>query len=777
MLFLCIFFSCNTTKYLDEDQALLKENKIKFESDKGITDKFSLRTDLLSLIEQKPNSRYIGIKREWLYLKAQEMDEDRWLTRQMLRQGEEPTIYDSSSTNESMRDIKNYMFNQGFFETDVKHDLQVKKKKAFSTYLVDPNELFIIDELNYTSGDPGITQLLDSLEATSLLELGQPIEDSKYKQEKARITKAFLNQGYSDFYANLVSPLKVDTTTEYNLVSLEIYLPPTSESHVQKYIGDIDIYTDYVPGNPNMNFRDTVISDITFYIPEEGPSVRYETILDKVFLREGNISRKVSVDNTYRGLSDLGVYKFITVTPIPDPDRIDIIHYKIQLTKSNTWVWDSGLDLNYSTLQSQGFGRNLFGLTASANLENRNLFKRAISLELSGELGAEVNLAQIDSFNTLNASLEAVLNIPRFTGFPGTLRFLSLMKLGKKHVINPSFFSEVENRSATQLRTRYQNVSVAAFYKYEQFDIDYGYDIPMNNRKRYNIGTIGINYYRPDTLSKFLEITQGAEYFLRSFIGDRLFTGFLYRNFSFYYQSKPREDGDYWIVNFANEVSGLEVWGINSLYNAFTNKTDNFQLTLDKNIDFARFTTFEFQWRYYWQLRGNSSLAFRVNPGVAISFDTLNVPFVKQFYVGGPQSIRAWQIRELGPGSNPISEQNRNRAQPYFSSGDIKLEFNVEYRFELFWLLESAVFLDAGNVWLLDSRVPENNFSADFIKEFAIGTGVGLRMDLTYAMLRLDLGYKLRNPYPDESGSYWLPDTDLSLFESINFNLAIGYPF
>lgn len=768
------FASCNTTKYLKEDQSLLKQNTIKFEDGRQLEDKFTLKSNLQSVIKQKPNSRYFGIKREWLYQKTKDKSADAWLR----KNSEAPTIYDSLSTEQSKTSLKNYMFNRGFFDTEVTHELRIKNKKAYSTYTISAKSPYVIGELNYLSSDPAIAPLLDSLENTSLLKIGEVLDDSDYTLEKTRITRAFLNHGYADFYANLISPLQVDTTGNQTLVSLRVYLPPDADEHIKKQVGQIEVSTDYIPGSRTNELNDTVVSGVRFKIPESGPSVEYPTILDKIFLKEGITTSQINLDNTYRGLSDLGVYKFITITPKEDSLRPDIINYDIQLTKRKKWVFDAGLDLNYSTLQSQGFGRNLLGLTASSLIENRNLLNKAISWRVNGEVGAEVNLAQLDSFNTFTSTIETVIDVPRFTGFPGTLKFLSLMKVGKRRVINPKFYEDVVNRASTQFRARYQYASIVDFYRYQQFDINYGYDIPINNRKKYTIRTIGINYYRPDTLSRFTDITQGAEYFLRSFIGDRLFTGFLFRDFSFFYQSKQRQGGDYWTVNFYNEISGLEVWAVNSLYNAITNKTGKFRLKLDKEIDFARFAVFEFQYRYNKPLWGNTSVAFRFNPGITFSFDSLSVPFVKQFYVGGPQSIRAWQIRQLGPGSSNLSTE-----PPYFASGDFKLELNAEYRFDLFWRLESAVFLDIGNVWLLNSEDKEANIGADFLKEMAIGTGVGLRLDITFAILRLDMGYPLRNPYPDpDNGSYWFhnpsnPYKFGKMFSNINFNLAIGYPF
>ena len=773
--------SCNTTKYLPSNAKLLEGNQVELKDKEHIPNSLTVRRSLLEILKQKPNSRYLGMKREWLYLRAKRRTDDFFMKNWMLKNGEAPVVLDSTRLDLSSASVKNYLFNRGYFNAKVNYKVRFDGKKAYATYEIEAGQPYTVDHLRYTTTDPGIEHLVDSLERTSILKVGDVIDDTKYQLEKARITNAFLNNGYADFYSQLISPLQVDTTTSMTRLSLDIYPPAEGRFHEKKKVGLVRIFTDYEPGRRNPELTDTLIDKTHFMVPGIKPSVEPEVIINKVFLREGALTSRKALDNTYRGLGDLGVYKFTSITPVRNQDHPDIIDYNIQLTPNERWAFDTGLDFNYSTLQSEGFGRNLFGVTGSVRLENRNLFRKAVSLRLTAEVGAEVNLAQIDSFNTFSTNVEAVLSIPRFYGLPGTLKFISLMKIGKRPLLNPNFYTTMINRSASQLSAQYQNVSITDFYEYQQFNLSYGYDVPATNRKKYTIHTFGINYYRPDTLKQFGEITKNAEFILRSFLGDRLFTGFIYRDFSYYYQSKVNARGNYWIFNMTNEVSGFEVWAVNSLYNAITNKTGSFRLKLDKEIDFARYTQFDFQFRYYLQLPGNQSLALRVNPGIVFSLDSLSVPFVKQFSVGGPQSIRAWQIRQLGPGGNPVVEASGG--QPYFSTGDLKLEFNAEYRFDLFWLLKSAIFLDMGNVWLLDSNTADEKFSRNWYKQIAIGTGLGLRLDLSYVLFRLDMGYKLRNPYPDaDSGSYWYHNSsnplDLDSFKkNWNFNLAIGYPF
>ena len=170
-------------------------------------------------------------------------------------------------------------------------------------------------------------------------------------------------------------------------------------------------------------------------------------------------------------------------------------------------------------------------------------------------------------------------------------------------------------------------------------------------------------------------------------------------------------------------------------------------------------------------MRGTAGLAFPYST-------SKTVPFVKQYFVGGPYSIRGWSVRELGPGGYEQVNTGTN-SQPFFQTGDIKFELGLEYRFDLFWLFEGALFFDAGNIWTLleDIDRPGSEFGNDFYKQIAIATGLGLRFDFTYFILRLDLGYKLKNPYQSVGHGYWAHPSLKDMLGQANYNIAIGYPF
>jgi len=181
--------------------------------------------------------------------------------------------------------------------------------------------------------------------------------------------------------------------------------------------------------------------------------------------------------------------------------------------------------------------------------------------------------------------------------------------------------------------------------------------------------------------------------------------------------------------------------------------------------------------RHYQILNENERFVYRLFLGGGFPYGNSNaLPFVKQYFLGGANSLRAWNVRALGPGSYRPREDFTGYPN---LTGDLKMELNWEYRFRMFWLLEGALFVDAGNIWSVnpaDDRVGAQFHPADFFSEIAVGTGFGLRFDLSFSVLRLDMGLKMKDPsYP--SGQRWLPGNRSINENNISWNIAIGYPF
>jgi outer membrane protein assembly factor BamA len=290
-------------------------------------------------------------------------------------------------------------------------------------------------------------------------------------------------------------------------------------------------------------------------------------------------------------------------------------------------------------------------------------------------------------------------------------------------------------------------------------------------RKRIQIVHPSLTYFdpsiRPDFDSLYSEQT-----FARKSFAPQLFTSILFNRLSYTIERFPAAGGFSSALIGNIEVSGTEIYLANLIANGLSKP-----FTVG-NLGFAQYAKLEVDGRIYKQLGGEQALAFRANVGLSSPFGTSEViPFVKQFYLGGPLSMRAWRIRELGPGSYRDSTLATGNF-PFFQTGDIKLLLNAEYRFDVFWRIEGAFFLDAGNVWSVrDDGRPGSTFGKNFLSEIAVGSGAGMRFDADYFKIVLDVGLKLRNPYRNEFGFYNALKSSPPLNEVINWNFAINYPF
>jgi hypothetical protein len=292
----------------------------------------------------------------------------------------------------------------------------------------------------------------------------------------------------------------------------------------------------------------------------------------------------------------------------------------------------------------------------------------------------------------------------------------------------------------------------------------------------------------PTAKPAYQEILDENKFLAESF-GNQLYTGFLFRNYLFEVNSKVRAKAGYFKMLHSIELSGIEMYTINRIINVINNNDDEKFLNPNADpedlVEFSQFAKGEIDIRYYKDLSRTTTLALKLNTGIASKYGpyTNQVPYPKQFFVGGALSNRAWQIRELGPGGyEDTTEIDPNL--PFYQTGDFKIDFSAELRFKLFWYFHGVVFLDAANVWILqsDDTRPDADISNNWYKQFGIGYGYGIRLDLDFFILRLDLGYKLHNPYPvlyddTKEPSRWLVN-ELKKFPSgAEPQIAVGLPF
>jgi len=809
--------ACNTTKYLQEDQYLLKKNTIKIITEEKIKNKTALTFELSKLYQQQPNTNFLFFfPREWFYFATADSSDttrfDRWQRRVI---GEVPAIYQEELADSTARSMEYYLHYNGYYNARVVPDDRIRGKRAKVVYFVYPYQQFTIDSVFFSSQDTGIARVLQELTPQSLLQPGLPLTRTLYEQERERISSHLRNNGYAYFYPNYIAPVEADTTVRAKKLNvyLEVLEPAADSNHRQYRVGDITVYTQYDPAIEQENQLDTLVDGVRFLTPGSYFRVKPQAINKAIFLRKGDLYSQENYDKTVRQLTALGVYKFVRVQEEMDSVERNVLDFRIELTRNPRLEIGADFEVNYTNRGTAAVG-NLIGLSVSPSLRNRNLLRGAELLVTNLGWGVEVNpnVRSTSSrfWNTIDARVQSELLLPRFSDYLGVWRGLNSARVSKKSgLVTDDFYQLLRESGNTRLSASYNYLLILDFYSYNFFNATYGYDVRENRPRannRYLINHIGVDFLRPDTFRLFRPIVDANPFLQRSF-GKQLFVSLLFRDFTFTHTTRPNQAGVSHYVGLNVEAAGAEIWAVNYIYNAFALDGDTFRLRRPNDAtDFSQYVKLEGSYHLYRTFTPKTGFAGRISVGIARPFGyTTDVPYVKQFFVGGPNSIRGWAIRELGPGGyvDTLSlGQNRARNRLlFYQTGDLKLEFNLEYRFPLFSLLNGAIFLDGGNVWtlqrdpdrpgsqfLLGPRPVTNNTSAyqindAFYKQIALNTGFGIRLDLSYFIIRLDAGVKLRSPYPlninetdVNAADYWYKFKGWGI-NDVNFNLGLGYPF
>ena len=710
-----------------------------------------------------------------------------------------------------------YMQFKGYYDAEVssdEYDVKERKKKVYVAYYINPKKQYTIDTIQFFSLDPTIHQILQEIKPRTHLREGLGITRELYNKEKDRITRYLRNNGYAYFYPQYVDALEAIKSEDFSQVKLKLEVfPPFEDSTHQVYqIGDINIYMDYDPTLEESEYKDTLINGFNFKIRTPDIEIDPETILRSIYLDKGDLYSEANFEKTNKQLSSLGVFKFVRIRQNIDSSEVNVLNYRIELTQSLNVELGVDFDVSYTNRNRSATTGNLIGISVSPTIQNKNVFGGAELLASSLSAGVEINpnpRNQAAFWNTIDLGLRSNLYLPKFNDYFNIWRGLNkIFRGGKKQrlVKVDNFYTLLRENATTRISGSYNYLHLLDYYRYNLFDASFGYDVRRANTHRYSINHIGIDYLDPVTDSLFEDILKANPFLERSF-GQQLFVSLLFRDFNFVYQSRPTRFGDSHYVGASIEMAGAEMWLGNTIYNAFALRADTLRIG---QTDFSQYIKLELDLRYSKQYSSKQAVAGRFAVGVARPFGfTTDVPYVKQFYVGGANSIRGWATRGLGPGGylDPLALDSDNR--PFFyQTGDLKIEFSLEYRFEIFWRLKGALFFDGGNVWTIRndparcgsqflfsgrSCTNTNSYNDPFYKQIALSTGLGFRVDLTYFLFRFDLGFRLREPRPffgftdgqAKESDYWIfaqlpaqiPYRYRRLVDFIEPHIGLGFPF
>lgn len=763
-----VLYSCSSVRYVADGEYLL--DNVKIESDvpnyKAI--------ELKPYIRQLPNFKMFGVNKTMLQVyNLSGKDTAKWINRFLKKIGEKPVIFDSALVYKTNLELQKLFVNMGYLNVDVSSTITTKDKKARVDYRIRGNTPYRIRHHSSTIGDDSISNLIDSRkngeilrripgepasERVSLIKENMLFDRNILDRERDRITNLLRNRGYYAFNKQYISYDATDSALVDNQVDIDmkidLFKKPVSDKqyidtlHKKYYFDKVFIYLDYDPLKMS-KISDYVISDsivsngYTIYYQGNKPTIRPKTLLSNCFIVPQRQYSQLREDATYSAYSSLnalsnihiqynefqrGDSSFLNARILTMPAKKQSIGYSIEGTNT---AGDLGVasSINYSH-QNLFHGAETFNFKIRGAYEAVSNFKNPY-MEIGGEMS---------------------IHFPKFVfpyiqnSFSRRMRTSTELVLSYNHQIRPEYDRTLFSGGIRYVWQRRERGG--GRHQFDLLDIDYVY-IPRIDSVFLNTLPVNAKYFG---------------YSNQFIVG----MGYSYTQSTFDPMQKQRNAHS---LRLSFESAGNILYGINTLLNAKKNELGSYKLF---NTYFAQFLKGDVDYAQTIIIDHQNSIAWRIGGGIGIPYGNSDIlPFEKRYYSGGANSVRAWQVRELGPGNFHSDSTNF-----YFQSGDIKLDFNIEYRSRFFWKLEGAVFIDAGNIWTIKDYPGQEGgvfrFNS-FYKQFALGYGLGLRLDMGFFLLRLDAGWKAYDPGRSGKERWAILHPDLK--NNWAWHFAVGYPF
>lgn len=757
------FAGCSTTKNLPEGETLytgIKRIEIN-EKDESANGEKTIE-EVTAAVSVAPNNSFLGSAKYripipfglWIYNNFQKYEKGlgRWIFRKMAAT---PVTVSSVNPDTRVKIASNLLKDYGYFNGNVTYTVDsTRNPKAVKlSYQIDMGKPYYIDTVLYE----GFTGRADSLIIKHfderLIHRNDNFDVTRLNEERERLVTLFKNNGYYFFRSEYITFL-ADTLMRPGYINLKI-IPKSNtpkEAKTKYIIGKTDI--NLIGYNGEQPDDSICARDFTVHYFGEKPELRYGVLRKRFLYRSGETYSQLRMNYTQEALARLGVFKFneFQYTPRNGSDTLDI-----KVNSMFDLPYDSELEFNLTTKDTKQTGPG-----AKFNLSRKNFMRMgaSLNLELKGSYEWQTS-STVDGRSSVMNSYEL--------GAALSLDFPRLILPWIKNRIDPFRFP-----SNTNFKVYAEQINRARYFKMLSFGGTVSYSFQPKRSIKHSVTPLNLAFNTlQNSTDEFNQIAAQNPMLFYSlsdqFIPSQSYT-LTYDN-SF----RKRKNRLWWenSLTSAGNVTSL-------IYAAFGQKFTE----KDKKLlgtPFAQFLKYSSEVRNTIWFNDMHQLAFRAMGGIIWSYGNKTIaPYTEQFYVGGANSIRAFTIRSIGPGRYRPSESN---TYSYVDqTGDIKLEANMEYRFRILSKfaggnLNGAVFLDAGNVWLLreDPARPDAQFTFNhFFDSIALGTGAGIRYDLDFLVLRLDLGIALHVPYDTgKKGYYNIP----RFKDGMGLHFAIGYPF
>lgn len=753
--------SCSVSRHLPEGRYMLDEVKVVCEENPKVV------SSLKPKVHQQPNIRTFGLFRLPLGLYSLSGKRDNFINRTLRNIGEAPRVYNDTLTRRSCEVMEQALVNQGYLKAEVDSETSYRKHKARVNYYAHPGRLYQISSVRYLCMDTVLLGHILADTVNSPIKVGEALDANMLNGERARLASLLQGEGYYGFKKDYITYL-ADTARNSSDVALAVRIrsgvlsQETADGEPvyapwKKYsVGKVK----YLMYPTSFDYQQTYVFPDTSCVGEEcflydnRPPFRFATVRYASHIAPGMVYDIDKVKKSYTSYGRLGALKYTNINFIETNDSTLDCYITLNPAQRNSM----STEVDFTNTAGD------VGASAALSFTNRNLFhgSETFTLKIRGAYENITHLTDYEKGHFQEYGVDMSLNFPRF--------------------ILPFVRDEVQRRSmaTTQLDLQY-NTQTRPEFDRNVFSASWSYLWNTNQQIRHRFDLLGVNFVsvpRKDKnfINNYLNLYNSKNSIMKFNYEDL----FIFRTgYDFYYTSpNAGVTKNYFDVSHsvrANvETSGNLLQLLSHTLELEKDSNGQYRLF---NLAYAQYLKTDLAWTMNMNLGRRNNLLFHIETGVAYPYgNSRMLPFEKRYYAGGANGVRGWAVRGLGPGKY----QAKNGTIDYINqSGDIKLDLSLEYRMHMFWKLDGALFVDAGNIWTMYdySDQPGGVFLWDeFYKQIAVSYGLGVRLDLNFLVLRVDAAMKAVNPVYTE-GPLRYPIIHPQLKRDFAWHFAVGYPF
>ena len=779
------FAACNVTRNIPEGSYLLSRVKIIPDENTPRTERITNdKDDLSRLVRQTPNKRFLGTNFfVWVYEHANPEKDNKWNNFKR-RIGEEPVILNMDLTDKSVQNLEIFMRTRGYYSSSVNYRIDtLRRRRVELTYTLTQGAPTRIGKLQYRFYDEPLRPVILADTQNSRIQQGDILDITQLDEERNRISSYLNNRGYFDFTANNIS-YEVDTLGLHDQADVMMVIAPmlteydsqgraNYEDNSIYRIGNINVYPTYDPMlrstggfKPDAKIDTTMYGGLKIIRDESFPVQLRDIVLSRTIALQPNaIYSAATVQQSYNELMSLGCFRnirvgfdrsneqhsFVTYLGADNNDATKFVDIKEKYLDCNIYCTPAmrqsmKVDIEASSTSS------FYGLSTTIGYTNNDVFRGAEAFDVAARFGFEFMYARdVAKRSAQELNITAGLSFPRFLT-PVHLPFNSNIK---------------QPRTRLEIAFDYQN---RPYYRRNIFTARWAYNWRYRERSTFMLRPIDINWIDVKSVDEEF-LADIANKYLRTSFESQLNAGL---SASYVYNTQlGKLDRTSTLFRASLETSGNLIQGLESLFSHHAEGQNYYEIL---GIRYSQYLRTDLSLSHTQDLGSKMALAGRLFAGVGVTYGNSkgrSIPFDRMFYCGGANSMRGWIPRTLGPGASPEVENRLYPAQV----GDMRLEANLEFRFPIWYIFHGALFFDAGNVWYIRETEGSNPSEVfhfnDFYKQLGFNTGLGLRIDATFVILRIDLGMQLHNPGLPE-GQRWIHDFK---WRNMALNFGVGYPF